>query len=178
MKTSLIGDLLKKLGTFDNLAHLVLEWGNPDLNTVCRIIDNCNQLETLKLSWVDAKNLQLTKAEVQNWFRINDKPKMRQMKALKLLKVENCFSPVFIEYLVYKFYFIQTAEIDMNMYQMFNNDRIIHVTDEAIHDHHIRVVEALKDTIYYDFKYCTLRNNRLEDIIYHAQRVIMSFPSE
>ncbi|KAK4519457.1 uncharacterized protein ATC70_009693 [Mucor velutinosus] len=140
----------------------------PDLNTVRRIIDNCNQLETLKLVLVDAKNPRLTKANVENWFRIHDKTK-KQKKPLKLLKVSNCFSPVFIEYLVYKFQHIQTAEVDMNMYQVFIEDSVIQVTDEDIHDHHIRVVQALQDTLYYDFKYCTLRNNRLEDIIYHAQ---------
>ncbi|CAO3620555.1 unnamed protein product [Mucor fragilis] len=159
---------IEKLGTFDNLAHLILSSGMPNLNTIRRIIDNCDQLETLKLVWVDAKNTRLTKAEVRNWTRINDKSK-KQKKPLKLLRVVNCFSPVFIEYLVYKFEHIKTADIDMNIYQVIISDRVIQVTDEGIHDHHIRVVQALKDTFYYDFKYCTLRNNRLEDIIYHAQ---------
>ncbi|KAF1805066.1 hypothetical protein V8B55DRAFT_1562605 [Mucor lusitanicus] len=157
-----------QLGTFENLAHLILTSGTPDLSTLRRIIDNCNQLETLKLIWVDAENPRMTKAAVRNWFYINDKPK-KQGKALRLLKVVNCFSPVFVEYLVYKFQHIEKAEIDMNMYQVFISDSVIQVTDGAIHDHHIRVVQALQDTLYYDFLYCTLRNNRLENIIYHAQ---------
>lgn len=58
---------IKKLRTFDNFEHLVLSWDMPDLNAVCRIIDNCNQLKTLKFaSRVDAKNPQLTKAKVWN----------------------------------------------------------------------------------------------------------------
>ncbi|KAL9553816.1 hypothetical protein MBANPS3_003108 [Mucor bainieri] len=153
---------INQLAAFDNLAHLILSNGMPNLNTIRRILDNCKQIETLKLSWVDAQNPRLTKTEIQDWFRINDKPK-KQKKPLKFLGVSNCFSPVFVEYLMLKFQHIQTAEIDMNIYQVFTSDRIIRVTDEQIHDHHIRVVQALQGAFYYDFKLTCKGWNRLAE---------------
>ncbi|CEP14536.1 hypothetical protein [Parasitella parasitica] len=131
----------------------------PELKT---IVDGCPLLQEMDIGWVETQN-DMTTEQVRQWFTINDS---RNDLILKTVKVSNCFSSNFIEYLALKYRKIEEVSIDMSSYVDHVESL---VANNIVHENVIiRVINAMNDNVsMYDIKFFPHRRfNPLEQIIY------------
>ncbi|KAI8641527.1 hypothetical protein BD408DRAFT_467944 [Parasitella parasitica] len=154
--------LFDSLGSLTCLTSISLSMEQNNLFELQKIVNGCPHLQELDIGWIESVG-DMTREEVQQWFRTND---TSITCSLKVLKVANCFSSTPIEYLTLKYAKIEKVSIDMSSYTDHVEAAVANgiIAEDVI----LRLVEALNEKVaLYDITFLPDEQfNPLQNIIF------------